>query len=51
MRGLEWLWPMHRIFFFVVLVALAALLDSYLNNGFYTRAVTAMLSDISVHFN
>ena len=43
--------PMHRIFFFVVLVALAAWLDSYLNDGFYTRAVTGMLSDISVHFN
>ena len=26
--------PMHRIFFFVVLVALAAWLDSYLNDGF-----------------
>ena len=43
--------PMHRIFFFVVLVALAAWLDSYLNDGFYTRAVMGMLSDISVHFN
>ena len=43
--------PMRGIFSIVVLVALAAWLDSYLNDGFFTRAVTGMLSDISVHFN
>ena len=43
--------PVRGIFSAVVLVALAALLDSYLNDGFFTQAVTRMLSDISVHFN
>jgi hypothetical protein len=43
--------PMRGIFSIVVLVALAAWLDSYLNDGFFTRAVAGMFSDISVHFN
>jgi hypothetical protein len=51
MRGLEWLWPHARYLFDVVLVALAAWLDSYLNDGFFTRAVAGMFPDISVHFN
>jgi len=43
--------PMRGIFSIVVFVALAAWLDSTLNDGFFTRAVTGMLSDISDHFN
>jgi excisionase family DNA binding protein len=43
--------PMRGTFSIVVLVALAVLLDSTLNDGFFTRAVTEMFSDISVHFN
>jgi len=43
--------PMRRFLSLVVLVALAAWLDWSLNDGSYTRAVTGMLSNISVHFN
>ena len=50
-RSLECYGPMRGIFSIVVLVALAVLLDSTLNDGLFTRAVTGMLSDISVHFN
>jgi hypothetical protein len=37
MKGLVWI---------VVVVGLAALLDSYFNQGFYTQALIRMLSDI-----
>ena len=43
--------PMRGTFSIIVLVALAGWMDWYLNDGFFTRAVTGMLSDISVHFN
>jgi hypothetical protein len=43
--------PMRGIHSIVVLVALAAWLDWFLNDGFFTQAVTGMLRDISVHFN
>ena len=42
---------MRGTFSIVVLVALAGWLDWYLNDGFFTRAVAGMLSDMSVHFN
>ena len=48
------IWSHHRfmrgIVWIVVLIALTASLDSFLNNGFYTQAFARMFSDIRMHF-
>jgi hypothetical protein len=43
--------PMRGVFWIVVLVGLAALLDASLYRGFYTQAFARMFSDISHHMN
>ena len=41
---------MRALFWVVALFALATTLDTSLNNGVYTQAVSRMVSDMVVHF-
>ena len=41
---------MRALIITVALLALAAWLDNSLNGGFYTQALSQMLSDIAAHF-
>ena len=41
---------MRALFWTAGLIALAMWLDTSLNGGFYTQAVSQMISDITMHF-